>query len=86
MKPRITINLTADGELEIWLNAAGRDVLVRELNALNERNEQFHLFPGGEIDTSAIAYRPTDKVIWSGKVLFRTDECDREHFPHVMSD
>jgi hypothetical protein len=86
VKPRITMNLSAGGELEIWLNAAGRDVLVRELNALNETNEHFHLFPAGEVDTSATAYRPTDKLIFSGKVLFRTDEWDREHFPHVMTD
>jgi hypothetical protein len=31
MKPRITINLTPDGEFQIWLNPEGRDLLVREL-------------------------------------------------------
>jgi len=31
MAPRITLNLTADGELEIWLNPEGRDLLVKEL-------------------------------------------------------
>jgi len=84
MKPRITMSLTASGELEIWLNEKGRDLLVRELLKLNEKNEHFHLFPDGELDTSTIAYRATDKIIWSGKVLFRTDECDRKHYPHVM--
>jgi len=29
MKPRITISKSQDGELEIWLNEAGRDLLVR---------------------------------------------------------
>jgi predicted AlkP superfamily pyrophosphatase or phosphodiesterase len=45
MKPRITINTTKDGEIEIWLNPAGRDVLVRELLALNEKSEHFHFNP-----------------------------------------
>jgi hypothetical protein len=41
----MTMNLTADGELELWINEAGRDLLVRELQNLNEKNEHFHLFP-----------------------------------------
>jgi hypothetical protein len=39
VNPRITMNTTQDGILEIWLNAAGRDVPVRELRALNEKND-----------------------------------------------
>lgn len=45
MKPRITVNLTADGEFEIWLNPEGRDLLVRELQHLSEQSEHFHLAP-----------------------------------------
>jgi hypothetical protein len=41
MKPRITMNLTADGELEIWINEAGRDLLVRELEGLSQTSEHF---------------------------------------------
>jgi hypothetical protein len=29
MKPRITINTNETGELELWLNPEGRDMLVR---------------------------------------------------------
>jgi hypothetical protein len=47
MKPRITINTTADGELEIWVNEAGRDLLVKELQHLSERSDHFHLHPEG---------------------------------------
>lgn len=89
MDPRITINLTADGEFEIWLNPEGRDLLVRELQRLNEKNEHFHLMPKdvtGEVTVSSRPYRPTDKVLEWGKVLFRTDAWDRKHFPHVMSE
>ena len=89
MKPRITLNLTASGELEISLNEAGRDLLVRELNALSQTSEHFHFAPsdlGGEVEVSSRAYRPTDKVIEFGKVLFRTDEWDKQYYPHVIDD
>jgi hypothetical protein len=86
VKPRITMNLAASGELEIWLNEAGRDLLVKELQALNEKNEHFHLDPSREVEVSTKAYRPTDNVIAYGKVLFRTDEWDRHYYPHVMGD
>ena len=36
MKPRITMNARADGEFELWLNKAGRDLLARELLNLGE--------------------------------------------------
>jgi hypothetical protein len=87
MDPRITINLTADGELQIWLNAKGRDLLVRELQQLSEENDHFHLMPKdmtGHVPTSSLPYHPSDKVLEWGKVLFRTDDWDREHYPHVM--
>ena len=34
MSARITFSLASDGELEIWLNEQGRDLLVRELQNL----------------------------------------------------
>ena len=86
MTPRITVNLTAAGEFEIWLNPQGRDLLVRELQHLSEQSEHFHLAPDpmGEVALSTRPYRPTDKLMQRGKVLFRTDEWDRRHFPHVF--
>ncbi len=86
MKPRITINLTSNGELEIWVNDEGRNLLIRELQALSEKSEHFHLgaWPGAEVELEARAYRSTDKLVTSGKVLFRTDEWDRANYPHVL--
>jgi hypothetical protein len=98
VNPRITINTTPDGEFEIWLNEEGRDLLVRELQALKVRiprmlkatsgNDHFHLgsFEGAEVKLNARAYRATDNILHSGKVLRRTDEWDRSYFPHVMGD
>ena len=88
MKPRITMNTDADGVLEIWLNEQGRDLLVRELQALSEKSDHFHLgsFGGADVQVKDRAYRPTDTVLHAGKVLFRTDEWDRRYFPHVIED
>ena len=86
MKPRITVNLTADGEFEIWLNPQGRDLLVRELQRLDEKHEHFHLGPEnfGEVEVRSRPYRSDDRIFEYGKVLFRTDEWDKQYFPHVM--
>ena len=88
MKPRITISHTESGELEIWLNEAGRDLLVKELNDLSpdSANDHFHLgaFEGAEVETRSVPCRPTDRIVWTGKVIFRTDEQDAEHFPRVL--
>lgn len=86
MKPRITINTNKTGELEIWLNEAGRDRLVKELQGLSKKNDHFHLQPEGaqEVPTQGRAYREGDQLLEWGKVLFRPDEWDREYFPHVF--
>ena len=87
MKPRITINQNKDGELEIWMNEAGRDLLVRELQHLSERSDHFHLGPeefDGEVPVQTRAYREGDKVLEWGKVMFRPDEWDAQYFPHVL--
>ena len=78
MKPRITINLTAAGQLEIWLNESGRDLFVEQLRRLNEKNDHFHLAPEdwSEVQVSTRAYQPDDKLLLYGKVLFRTEEWD----------
>ena len=78
MSARITINLTAGGEFEIWLNEAGRDLLIRELQRLSDRNDHFHFGPEdtGEVVVSSIPYQPDDRILEYGKVLFRTDAWD----------
>jgi hypothetical protein len=62
MSARITFNLAANGEFEIWLNEQGRDLLVRELQQLGEKNDHFHLGPAdiGEVEVSS---RPTGPTI-----------------------
>ena len=90
MKPRITLSVTSDGQLEIWLNEKGRDLLVAQLQALNERNDHIHLAEPsamfGDIDLSILAYDAKDTIFKYGKIYFRTDEWDRQYFPHVMRD
>jgi hypothetical protein len=88
MTPRITINTNKDGELEIWLNPAGRDLLVRELQNLNTGSDHFHFGPeefDGEVPVQHTAYRDGDRIIEWGKVLFRPDDWDAVHFPHVLN-
>jgi hypothetical protein len=87
MSARITMNVTPDGLFELWLNKEGRDALVRELQRLDARHDHFHLGTWEpEIQLSTQAYRPTDTVLSAGKVMFRMDEWDRTHFPHVLDD
>jgi hypothetical protein len=91
-KPRITVCVLADGTFEILLNEAGRDLMVRELQGLSRRWDHFHLdhIADPELDyitevpLSARPYRNDDKVLESGKVLFRPDDWDREYYPHVL--
>ena len=87
MRPRITISRNQDGEIEIWLNEAGRDLFVRELNALGESNDHFHLTSDDVVSgvlLSGIPYRDTDQVFEWGKVLFRPDAWDKKYYPHVL--
>ena len=87
MKPRITINSNKDGELEIWLNEAGRDLLVKELQHLSERSDHFHFGPedlDGEVPVQSRPYREGDEIIEWGKVMLRPDKWDAQHFPHVL--
>ena len=88
MKPRITIEMSAQGELEIHLNEAGRDLLVDELKHLSEKSDHFHLgFAGlSEVEISSRPYGRDAQPIETGKVLFRTDAWDRQYFPHVLDD
>ena len=89
MRPRITVNKNLQGELEIWLNEAGRDLMVRELQQLSRSSDHFHFGPesfGGEVPVQTRAYRDGDEVFEWGKVMFRPDEWDAKHFPHVLSE
>jgi hypothetical protein len=86
MAPRITLNLTPGGELQIRLNEEGRDLFVRELLALKPTSEHVHMgtYEGAELRLSSRPYRSTDEIIHAAKVLFRLDEWDAQYFPHVM--
>ncbi len=87
MKPRITIAVGKDQVLQIFLNEAGRDILVKELVGLSKDNDHFHLQPEEEpyeVPLQVRAYSNGDRVIEYGKVLLRPDDWDAEHFPHVL--
>jgi hypothetical protein len=86
MSARITVNLNAEGEFEMWLNPEGRDILVKQLQGLSETNDHFHFGPEtfGEVEVSNRPYRSDDKLLMYGKILFRTDAWDAEYFPHVQ--
>ena len=86
--PRITFSRTKDGSLEISLNPAGRDLFVSQLQGLSEQSDHFHIMPenmGPELPARNRPYSEGDEAIEWGKVLFRPDEWDEKHFPHVMS-
>ena len=88
MPPRITIN-RVDGELQIWVNPEGRDLLVRELQHLSKKSDHFHFMPedmDGEVPVRNRAYKPGAEVIEWGKVLFRPDDWDARYYPHVLDD
>jgi hypothetical protein len=88
MPPRITIN-RSEGELQIWLNPEARDLLVRQLQSLSETNDHFHIMPEDmepELPVRNRAYEPGAEVIEWEKVLFRPDEWDARHFPHVLDE
>ncbi|WP_440637021.1 hypothetical protein ACSHT2_24370 [Bradyrhizobium sp. PUT101] len=87
MAARITLDINSAGEFELWLNPEGRDLLVKKLLALSEINEHFHLMPSevpSDVEVSTRRYRPNDRLLEYGKVLFRLDEWDAQHFPHVL--
>ena len=87
MKARITFSTKKDGFLEIFVNEAGRDLLVAELNGLNKTWDHFHFEPeefSMGVPVQTIAYCDGDTIHGRGKVLFRPDEWDQEHFPHVL--
>jgi hypothetical protein len=94
MKARVTVCVCEDGTFEILLNEAGRDLMVKELQRLDRRWDHFHLdhftdpdiADATELPLAAIPYRDGDKCLEHGKILFRPDDWDREHFPHVLAE
>jgi hypothetical protein len=93
-KPRITLQFqmgpdgTACGA-ELFVNPAGRALLMDSLNSLSESDDHFHLFseewqPDG--DLSIVPYDKDATVGHHLKVLFRPDKWDREYFPHLFVD
>lgn len=94
MTPRVTICLTGDGTLEILLNEAGRDLLMNQLRKLDRQWDHFHLdhyshpdiADATDIALSGKPYRQDDSVLKNAKILLRSDDWDREYFPHVFEN
>ena len=86
MKARVTMSVQPDGSFELHVNDAGRALLIKKLQGLSEQSDHFHLEhdDDAEVPLSAIAYNAADKVLLTGRVLFRPDEWDQTYFPHVM--
>jgi hypothetical protein len=87
MKARITVSISEEDTLEIFMNEAGRDLLVKELQLLNRSWDHFHLGPEGfdvDVELRSIPYTSGSKVYDWGKVLLRPDDWDQTHYPHVM--
>lgn len=87
MTARITLDVTRDGEFEIWLNEEGRDLLVRQLQHLSKKSDHFHFGPKGlaEVAVSSRAYRDSDTILERGKAMLRSDDWDARYFPHVLN-
>lgn len=93
MKPRVTVSLRPDGSFEIALNEAGRDLLLQELEGLSRESDHFHLdyyddlalADATDVPLANLAYTPGDQILRNGKVLFRPDEWDAVHYPHVLN-
>lgn len=94
-KPRITFTMQRSengrpSELQVYVNPEGRDLLVKELTQLDERWDHAHLQDEKwttDVPLQTRAYVPErEEIIDCVKILFRTDEWDAEHFPHVLKD
>ena len=91
MSARITMNLTSDGVLELWLNEEGTRSPCPRTSSARYAQRAFSTWLMGRrgsrlLQLSTRAYRPTDTVLEAGKVMLRTDEWDRTYFPHVMGE
>ena len=89
MLPRITFTMNKDGELLIWINEVGRDMLVDLLKSMDSRNDHFHLAPRDEdadAPLSTIPYSDDQVVVQYAKVMLRLDTWDAKYFPHVLQN
>ena len=93
-KARITFALERTetgepGELQVYLNPEGRDLLVQELTGLSEKSDHVHLQDEDwtiDVPLQMRAYRPDrEEIIDCVKILFRLDVWDAEYFPHVLN-
>jgi hypothetical protein len=93
-KPRITFVVKKDErgepvEVYLYVNPEGRDQLVGELQHLSEQSDHFHMQPDeltAEVLIRDVPYEAGEIIPWHVKVMFRTDEWDRQYFPHVIKD
>lgn len=94
-RPRITVVVTKDAagepaEILFYFNPEGRDLLVDELTHLSETSDHFHMQDADlamEVPLQMQAYVPLEETPVSHvKMMFRTDEWDRQYFPHVIQD
>ncbi len=93
-KARITFALEKTetgepGELLVYLNPEGRDLLLKELARLDERWDHVHLQDENwtiDVPLQTRAYVPDQEdIIDCVKILFRPDDWDEKYFPHVMA-
>ena len=82
---RITLAMN-DGELLIYVNEEGRQLLISELSGLSRRSDHSHFgtWEGAEVELRSIPYSPGDTIIHAAKIMLRPDDWDREYFPHVF--
>jgi hypothetical protein len=93
-KPRITVVVKKDekgepAEVFFYVNSEGRDQLVGELQHLSEQSDHFHMEPeewAMEVPLGMVPYEEGEIIPTHVKMMFRTDDWDRQNFPHVMKD
>jgi len=92
-KARLTVEIETDKDgshdyVEIFLNPEAIKLLIRELSALSEENDHFHCTPEDwedpEVPLSIVPYVSGNTTAKHVKVMYRNDEWDKEHFPHVL--
>jgi hypothetical protein len=87
--PRITLCRDKDDNFQLWMNPEGRNLLVKELLSLSATSDHVHVEPAymdPELAFRTVPYQADEIVLSWGKILFRLDEWDETHFPHVMTE
>ena len=84
--PRITIAMN-EGELNLYVNEEGRDLLVKELANLNRQSDHAHFgsWEGAEVELRSIPYHAGDEIVHAAKISLRPDDWDEQYFPHVLT-